>query len=111
MAQKVQVVLVDDIDGGAAQETVAFALDGVSYEIDLSAANAAALRETFAPYVGAARKAGSRPARPGRRGGGRRAATSSRSAQIRAWAREQGLSVSERGRIAADVVAKYEAAH
>lgn len=114
MAQKVQVVLVDDIDGGAAEETVAFSLDGVSYEIDLSAANAAALRETFAPYVGAARKAGARSARsarPGRRPAGRRPAAGTRSAEIRAWAREQGLAVSERGRIPADVVAKYEAAH
>ncbi|MCU0266492.1 MAG: Lsr2 family protein [Actinomycetia bacterium] len=108
MAQKVQVVLVDDIDGGAAQETVAFALDGVSYEIDLSAPNAATLREAFAPYVGAARKAG---ARTSRRAGARRAAAGSRSAEIRAWAKEQGLKVSERGRISADVVAKYDAAH
>ena len=108
MAQKVQVVLVDDIDGGGAQETVAFALDGVSYEIDLSAPNAATLREAFAPYVGAARKAG---ARTGRRTATRRAAAGSRSAEIRAWAKEQGLKVSERGRISADVVARYDAAH
>ena len=58
MAQKVQVVLVDDIDGGSADETVSFSLDGAAYEIDLSAANAAALREAFAPYVGTARRVG-----------------------------------------------------
>ena len=58
MAQKVQVILVDDIDGGAADETVSFSLDGVSYEIDLSTANAAAFRDSLAQYVGTARKIG-----------------------------------------------------
>jgi hypothetical protein len=105
MAQKVQVVLVDDIDGGAADETVAFAIDGASYEIDLSRANAARLREAFAPYVGHARKAA--------RGTGRRSSRSGKgagnSAQIRAWARSQGLQVNERGRIPAAIVAQYEA--
>jgi hypothetical protein len=104
MAKKVQVVLIDDIDGGPADETVTFSLDGVSYEIDLSAANTARLRNAFAPYVGAARKAGRSDTRRAR-GGSR----SGRSAEIRAWAREQGLPVNQRGRIPADLVAKYEA--
>ena len=65
MAQKVQVILVDDIDGGTATETVRFALDGNSYAIDLSAKNAGKLRDAFAPYVGAARKSGSRSRRTG----------------------------------------------
>lgn len=109
MARKVQIVLEDDIDGTAAEETVSFSLDGVSYEIDLSAGNAAALRDAFAPYVGAARKAGRRaapaakPARGRTSGGG--------TAAVRAWAREQGLAVNERGRIPADIQAKYDAAH
>ncbi len=109
MAQKVQVVLVDDLDGGAAEETVRFGLDGVAYEIDLSAANAAALRDAFAQYVGAARRVGGRGQR--RAAPRQGAAPSGRTAQIRAWAREQGIAVSERGRVAADVVARYDAAH
>jgi len=108
MAQKVQVVLVDDIDGGTAEETVTFSLDGVSYEIDLSAANAAALREAFAPYVGVARRVG------GRSRGTRRATTrSSRagSTDIRDWGRANGFDVSERGRISAELRAAYDKAH
>lgn len=105
MAQKVQVVLIDDIDGGPADETVRFAIDGTSYEIDLSATNAARLRSSVAEFVGHARKAAGRPGarRPRSAGGGK-------SAEIRAWAREQGLPVNERGRIPADLAAKFEAA-
>jgi hypothetical protein len=109
MAQKVQVILVDDIDGGSAEETVSFSLDGTSYEIDLSRANAAALREAFAPFVGTARKASGRAGSGrsrARRGGG-----DNRTAQIREWARANGQKVNERGRIAADVVAAYDRAH
>jgi hypothetical protein len=110
MAQKVQVILVDDLDGGAAEETVSFALDGVSYEIDLSARNAAALRDAFAQYTGTARRVGGRASGRPRRassGGGR----DNRTAQIREWARANGHKVNERGRIAADVVAAYEKAN
>ncbi|MGZ4611125.1 MAG: histone-like nucleoid-structuring protein Lsr2 [Actinomycetes bacterium] len=108
MAQKVQVILVDDIDGGSAEETVSFSLDGVSYEIDLSAANAAKLRDDFAPYVGTARRVGGRSAGRPR---GRRPAGDNRTSQIREWARANGHQVNERGRIAADVVAAYDNAH
>lgn len=104
MAQKVQVVLIDDIDGGPADETVRFALDGTTYEIDLSAANAARLRAAVAEFVGHGRKASARTASRRPRAGGR-------SAEIRAWAKEQGLAVNERGRIPADLAAKFEAAH
>jgi hypothetical protein len=113
MAQKVQVVLVDDLDGGPADETVTFALDGVAYEIDLSPDNAAALRDTLATYVGHARRLGS----GGRRTAGRsRARSSSGSdgaspAAVREWAKGQGIAVNERGRISADLRAKFEAAH
>lgn len=107
MAQRVQVVLVDDIDGGSADETVAFALDGVGYEIDLSAGNAARLREVLAPYVGHARKA--TRAAAGRRAG-RTGKSAGNSAEIRAWAKAQGLEINERGRVPASVVAKFEAA-
>lgn len=106
MAQKVQVVLIDDIDGGAADETVAFALDGASYEIDLSTRNASRLRDALAPFVGHARKA-SRSAGRRSRSGNR----SGKSAEIRAWARQQGLQVNERGRIPADLAAQYAARH
>ena len=108
MAQRVEVVLVDDLDGGPADETIAFALDGVSYEIDLNETNATALRDALAVYVGHARKAG-RKAPP--RSAARRSSTGSQTAQIRTWAREQGLPVNDRGRIPADIVAQYEAAN
>lgn len=109
MAQRVEVVLVDDLDGAPADETVQFGLDGVSYEIDLTSGNAQALRDAVAPYLGHARRVG------GRRSGGRKASApasrGTQSASIREWAREQGLPVNERGRIPADIVARYEAAH
>ena len=96
MAQKVQVVLVDDLDGGPADTTVAFAWGGASYEIDLSEANAARFADLVAPYVGHARRVG--PARRAtRRGSAGR--VSSDAAAIRAWAREQGIEVNERGRV------------
>jgi len=107
MAQKVVVSLVDDLDGGQADETVEFGLDGKSYEIDLSSSNAAKLRDAIAAYIEAARRPGG-----GRRG---RATASTRPAPvdreqnqaIRDWARGQGMNVSERGRIPADVLDAY----
>ena len=110
MAQKVQVILLDDLNGGAADETVSFSLDGTSYEIDLSAKNAGKLRDALAPYVGSARKASSKRGR-GRgiassRGGSRNDTTA-----VREWAREQGLKVSDRGRIPSDILTKYEEAN
>lgn len=112
MAQKVQVILVDDIDGGNATETVSFSLDGAKYEIDLSAKNAARLRDAFAGYVGAARKVGGARTSPrGRRGARRASAGNNRNAEIRAWARSKNIKVSERGRLSAGVVAQYDAAH
>lgn len=103
MAQKVQVVLVDDIDGGAAEETVKFALDGVSYEIDLTSAHASELRAAVAPWVKAARKVSGRTAARGRSAGD--------TGKVRAWAKANGFAVSERGRISADVRAAYNAAN
>jgi len=100
MAQKVNIVLVDDLDGTDADETVSFGLDGTSYEIDLTSTNAGKLREALAPYVGHARKVSS-----ARRGGsGRRTSTASRSGgdlkEIRAWARKNGWpDLGDRGRI------------
>jgi hypothetical protein len=106
MARKVQVLLEDDIDGGEAAETVSFALDGKSYEIDLNEKNAKKLRDALAPWIGAARRAGS--ASESRPRGPRR---STDTADIRRWAAENGIPVSARGRISADLRARYEAAH
>lgn len=114
MARKVQVLLVDDLDGSTANETVAFGLDGANYEIDLANANAAAFREALAAYVGAARKLG-RSAAPK----ATRAAASTKptptadraqNQAIREWAKRNGLQVSERGRIPAEIVAKFHSA-
>ncbi|WP_285731751.1 Lsr2 family protein [Nocardiopsis sp. ATB16-24] len=109
MAQKVQVFLIDDIDGGEAEETVTFGLDGTMYEIDLSAGNAAKLREALTPFVEAARKVPAKASRGGGRRGSRNAPSRERSAEIRAWAKAAGKPVNERGRIPAAIVAEYEA--
>jgi hypothetical protein len=107
MAQKIQVLLEDDLDGGKADETVTFGLDGTTYEIDLSKKNAAKLRDALAAYVGAGRRVSGK--RGTSRGGPRRGPrTSSDSADIRAWAKEQGYDVSERGRISAEIRAAYQ---
>ncbi|MDO3396916.1 MULTISPECIES: Lsr2 family protein [Nocardioides] len=115
MAQKVQIILEDDLDGTEASETVSFALDGTSYEIDLTAENAAEMRDAFARYVGHARKVSS-----SRRGSGRRTSTAGSGSaggsgpstkDIRDWAREQGMEVSERGRVSSEVREAYDAAH
>jgi len=105
MAQKVTVVLEDDLTGGPAKQTVRFAFDGTDYEIDLNARNVAAFSKQLAPYLEHARRAGR--ARPRR--GGRTAAGRQRSGDIRAWAKQHGLAVSERGRIPASVLEQYRA--
>jgi hypothetical protein len=110
MAQKTVVLLEDDLDGGEADETVSFSLDGVSYEIDLSAKNAGKLRDQLAGYVAVARRTGGRSAR-GRGRAAARGGGQANTSDIRAWARAQGLDVSERGRIPAAIVEKYEKAH
>lgn len=110
MAQRVDIVLIDDIDDSTADETVTFALDGVSYEIDLSAGNAEKLRDDFAHWIGHSRRSG------GTRGGGRRtpAARAGRRAdlaEVRAWARKNGFKVSDRGRVPAEVLTAFDAKH
>jgi len=113
MAQKVQVILVDDVDGGEADETVSFALDGISYEIDVSETNAEAIREALAPWVGHARKMGGRSTARSRSSAtkSRPAAERADLSDMRAWARENGYVVSDRGRVSSEVRAAYEAAH
>ncbi|MDQ3616163.1 MAG: Lsr2 family protein [Actinomycetota bacterium] len=106
MAQKVNVVLVDDIDGSDADETVRFGIDGVGYEIDLSGQHADELRTALSLYTGHGRKVA------GRRARSQRAAADAVSASdIRAWARENGWDVPERGRVSAEVREAYAAAH
>lgn len=109
MAQKVNIILVDDIDGSEATQTVVFGLDGANYEIDLTDKNAQKLRDALAKYVGHARKTG----RATRRGRGSAVAASAGASakEIREWARAEGMSVPDRGRIPADVREAYEAAH
>jgi hypothetical protein len=113
MAKKVTVTLVDDFDGeGPADETVEFAIDGATYEIDLSAKNAKKLREDFKQWTDAGRKVGGRrrgrPAAPGRSGRG--TIDREQSAAIRDWARRNGHKVSTRGRIPAEVIEAFKAA-
>lgn len=106
MVQKMTVVLEDDIDGSAAAESVSFALDGVSYEIDLSSANAEKLRAALAPWVGHARRTG------GRKSSGRAPKSGGSNAnEVRAWARSKGMAVSDRGRVSAEIRKAYDDAH
>ncbi len=105
MAQRVQIVLEDDLDGGTADETVAFGLDGAEYEIDLSAKNANGLRDALAPWLGHARKVG------GRRRRGVKTGAASSTSDVRAWAQANGHDVSSRGRVSAEVREAYDKAH
>lgn len=110
MARQTIVQLIDDIDGKPAKETVTFSLDGVAYEIDLNTKNADKLRRTFTPYVEKARKTGTRrPGQSGRRMGARSTHHRDRAAQIRAWAKQHGIDVNERGRIPSRIAEAYEA--
>lgn len=109
MAQKVNIILVDDLDGGSADENVKFGLDGVNYEIDLSAANAAELRSSLERFIGAARKASG--VSRGQRAKAPAAGRSHDSAQIRQWARDNGYTVNSRGRIQAEIQEAYQKAN
>ncbi len=106
MATKITVVLEDDLDGGPAVETLRFGLGGAEYEIDLNKKNAQTFRKQLAPYIEHARKAG----REQRRRSVRTSSSRERSGAVRAWAQDQGIAVSDRGRIPASVVEQYEAA-
>ncbi|MGX5694328.1 histone-like nucleoid-structuring protein Lsr2 [Dermacoccus abyssi] len=106
MAQRIVVILEDDLDGTKASETITFALDGVTYEIDLNDENASQLRSTFASWVGAARRISGRKQQA-------KAPTDRRGDlnEIRAWARKNGHTVSDRGRIPGPIVQAYDSAH
>ena len=108
MAKKVQVTLVDDVDKESpADETVTFALDGVNYEIDLTSANAAKLRDSLAMWIGHAERTG------GRRSSGRAPGRAQRRdvSAVREWARANGYDISDRGRISTEVQDAYEKAN
>jgi hypothetical protein len=107
MSQKHIIQLIDDVDGSPAAETIAFALDGSSYEIDLNSANAAKLRDAMALFIGAGR----RVARPV--SGAKRQKTvnaeKGQVAAVREWAKQNGYKIGEKGRIPATVLAAYDA--
>ena len=106
MATRIAIALEDDLDGGPADQTLRFGLGGTEYEIDLSATNAGRFRQQLTPFIEHARKAGrgqrSRSARP--------ASARERGSEIRAWAKDQGIAVSDRGRIPSSVAEQYDAA-
>jgi hypothetical protein len=106
MATRITVELEDDLDGGPAVETFRFGLGGSEYEIDLNKKNAKRFRKQLAPFVEHARKAG----RGQRRRSVRTPSSRERNGGIRAWAKDTGIAVSDRGRIPASVVEQYEAA-
>ena len=113
MAKQTTVTLIDDLDGSEADEQVEFAIDGKAYEIDLSTSNGSRLRDALAPFVSAARRTGGRrgasasgtsaPARPG--------TDREQNQAIREWAQQQGMKISERGRIPSDVLEAYHQNH
>lgn len=119
MAQRVQILLEDDVDGSVAEETVGFSLDGSSYEIDLNGKHAEELRAAVAPWLGFARKVGGRRRTTAATNMTTKVATKTGPARtdagqlsaIRRWAQENGHQVSNRGRIPTAIQEAYESAH
>jgi hypothetical protein len=109
MAKKTVVLLEDDIDGSEATETLSFALDGSEYEIDLNEGHANELREALARFTGAARRVSGGRGRPAARAKSSQGGPEAKA--VRLWAAENGIAVNTRGRIQAEVVEQYEAAH
>ncbi len=109
MAQKIQTLLIDDIDGSQADGTVRFRLDGTDYEIDLNAKHTQQLRDALARYVGAARRTSGSARRPPRTGRTPQA-NGLNTTEVREWAKAQGIDVKDRGRIPAELVVKFKTA-
>src|SRR5215469_14197292 len=107
MARNISIATTDDLDGSEGASAVTFGIDGLSYIIDLGQANRAKLEHALAPFMAAGRRSTAGRNRQAGRPAGRR----TDGAAVRAWAREAGLTVSERGRIAASVIRQYEATH
>ena len=106
MAQKVNVIVTDDLDGSENAETVSFGFEGKTYEVDLAKKNRAKLEKALAPFIEAGRKTSvPRRSRAAANGSGPDRAV------VRTWARSQGIQMSDRGRISAATMAKYQAAH
>jgi hypothetical protein len=105
------VTLTDDLDGTKADRTVAFSFEGANYEIELSKRNAGALEKALQPYITAARKVRASATTRSRTAGTGTRNTRSDPADVRAWAKANGITVSERGRVAQTVQDAYEAAH
>jgi uncharacterized membrane protein len=109
VAQKIQTLFIDDLDGSAAEGTVRFGLDSAEYEIDLNTGHAQELRDALARYVEAARRVGGATRRSAR--SARRAAASGlNTTDVREWAKAQGIEVKDRGRVPAELVVKFKAA-
>jgi hypothetical protein len=111
VAKQTTVTLVDDMDGSPADEQVEFAVDGKSYEIDLSAANSARLREALAPFISAARRTGGRRRSTASAVASRPSTDREQNQAIREWAVRQGMKISERGRIPSNVLEAYHKNH
>lgn len=111
MAKQTTVTLVDDLDGSEASANVEFALDGRTYEIDLSEKNSASLRDALAPFIAAARRAGGSARRNSGAAASRPSTDREQNQAIREWAQKQGLKISERGRIPSEVLGAYHKAH
>jgi hypothetical protein len=109
VAQKIQTLFIDDLDGSPAEGTVRFALDGTEYAIDLNEKHASELRDALARYVDAARRANG-AARRSARTGRRAPANGLNTTEVREWAKAQGIEVKDRGRVPADLVVKFKAA-
>lgn len=115
MARKIVHQLVDDLDGTVLEvgegETVLFSLDGIAYEIDLTDGNAAELRAALDRYVSAARRVSGRAVSASTGTRKRRRPGQADYSSVREWAKQNGYSVSDRGRVPASVLEAYEAAH
>ena len=109
MAQKIQTLFIDDLDGSEAEGTVRFGLDGTHYEIDLSTDHAKELRTVLASYIEAARRVSGTARRPGQNGR-KRPASDINNTDVRAWAKSRGLEVKDRGRVSADILAQWREA-
>jgi hypothetical protein len=110
VAQKIQTLFIDDLDGSAAEGTVRFGLDGAEYEIDLNAKHAGELRNSLARYVDAGRRVGISARKPAR-GSRRHLANGLDTTEVREWARAQGIEVKDRGRVPAELIVKFRAAN
>ena len=110
VAQKIQTLFIDDIDGSEAEGTVRFALDGAEYEIDLNAKNAEELRKALSRYVEAARRSSGTASRRPARSARRTAASGLNTTEVREWAKAQGIEVKDRGRVPAELVVRFRAA-